>query len=65
MKGNTLIEATNGDFVIAGYSGEQHGAYKHYMIKTDSNGDQIWKKKHNLLEMLFYIHCWRHLMVVT
>lgn len=44
-EGNTLIETSNGDFVIAGYSGEQHGAYKHYMVKTDVNGEQIWKKK--------------------
>ena len=44
-EGNVLIENADGDFIIAGYSGEQHGAYKHYMVKADINGDQIWKKK--------------------
>tara|TARA_A100001015_G_C14978359_1_gene708324 strand:+ start:579 stop:1823 length:1245 start_codon:yes stop_codon:yes gene_type:complete len=44
-EGNSIIETSNGDFIIAGYSGEQHGAYKHYMIKAGVTGEQIWKKK--------------------
>ena len=44
-EGNALIENADSDFIIAGYSGEQHGAYKHYMVKADINGDPIWKKK--------------------
>ena len=44
-EGNSLIENVDGEFIIAGYSGEQHGAYKHYMVKADINGDPIWKKK--------------------
>ena len=44
-EGNSLLEDSNGDIVFVGYSGEQHGAYKHFMVKTDSNGSQLWKKK--------------------
>ena len=44
-EGSSLIETPDGSFVFAGYSGEQHGAYKHYMVKADSDGNQIWKKK--------------------
>ena len=39
-----IIETSEGDLVFAGYSGTQHGAYKWYMVKTDSDGNQIWKK---------------------
>ena len=42
---NALIETSDGNLVFAGYSGEQHGAYKHFMVKADSDGEQIWKKK--------------------
>ena len=44
-EGSSLIETPDGSLVFAGYSGEQHGAYKHYMVKADSDGNQIWKKK--------------------
>jgi hypothetical protein len=44
-EGSSLIETSDGSLVFAGYSGEQHGAYKHYMVKADSDGNQIWKKK--------------------
>ena len=44
-EGSSLIETADGSFVFVGYSGEQHGAYKHYMVKADSDGNQIWKKK--------------------
>ena len=40
-----LLETSDGDLVFAGYSGTQHGAYKHYMVKTNADGGQIWKKK--------------------
>ena len=44
-EGNSILEDSNGDIVFVGYSGEQHGAYKHFMVKTDANGSQLWKKK--------------------
>ena len=44
-EGNSLIETSDGSLIFVGYSGEQHGAYKHFMVKADPNGDQIWKKK--------------------
>ena len=44
-EGNSLIETADGSLVLVGYSGEQHGAYKHFMVKADSDGGQIWKKK--------------------
>ena len=44
-EGNSLIETSDGSLVFVGYSGEQHGAYKHFMVKADSDGEQIWKKK--------------------
>ena len=40
-----LLETSEGDLVFAGYSGTQHGAYQHYMVKTNADGDQEWKKK--------------------
>ena len=42
-----LIETDEGDLVFAGYSGTQHGFYKWYMVKTDADGNQIWKKANN------------------
>ena len=44
-EGNSLIETSDGSLVFVGYSGEQHGAYKHFMVKASSDGEQIWKKK--------------------
>ncbi len=44
-EGNSLIEDADDNIVFVGYSGEQHGAYKHFMVKTDLDGGQIWKKK--------------------
>ena len=44
-EGESLIEDSDGRLILAGYSGTQHGAYKHFMVKTSSEGDQIWKKK--------------------
>ena len=32
---------------FAGYSGTQHGAYKFFVVKTDQDGNQIWKKAKN------------------
>ena len=42
---NALIETLDGNLVFVGYSGEQHGAYKHFMVKAGTDGEQIWKKK--------------------
>ena len=42
-----ILETENGDLVFAGYSGTQHGDYKFFMVKTDLNGNQIWKKAKN------------------
>ena len=44
-EGNSLIETSDGSLVFVGYSGEQHGAYKHFMVKAASDGEQMWKKK--------------------
>ena len=44
-EGNALMEISDGSIVFVGYSGEQHGAYKHYMVKADADGGQVWKKK--------------------
>ncbi len=41
---NSILETSDGDFILAGYTGTQHGDYKALLIKTDSNGQQIWKK---------------------
>jgi len=41
---NSMIETSDGDFILAGYTGTQHGDYKALLIKTDPNGQQIWKK---------------------
>jgi hypothetical protein len=40
-----LIETDEGDIVFAGYAGTQHGFYQHFMVKTNADGDPIWKKK--------------------
>ena len=39
-----MLETDEGDIVFAGYSGTQHGFYKWFMVKTDADGNQIWKK---------------------
>ena len=44
-EGNSLMETSDGNNVLVGYSGEQHGAYKHFMVKATSDGGQLWKKK--------------------
>ena len=44
-EGNALIENSDNELIFVGYSGTQHGSYNHYMVKTDSDGNQIWKKK--------------------
>jgi hypothetical protein len=41
---NSMLETSDGDFILAGYTGTQHGDYKALLIKTDPNGQQIWKK---------------------
>ena len=42
-----IIETSEGDLVFAGYSGTQHGFYKWFIVKTDSDGNQIWSKAKN------------------
>ena len=44
-EGNALMENLDNELIFVGYSGTQHGSYNHYMVKTDSDGNQIWKKK--------------------
>ena len=44
-EGNALMEGSDNELIFVGYSGTQHGSYNHYMVKTDSDGNQIWKKK--------------------
>ena len=57
-EGNSLIETSDGNLVLVGYSGEQHGAYKHFMVKADSDGGQIWKKKtQSVGDALLYAVC--------
>ena len=57
-EGNSLIETSDGSLILVGYSGEQHGAYKHFMVKADSDGEQIWKKKNQSVgDALLYAVC--------
>ena len=44
-EGLSLIETSDYNLVFVGFSGTSHGAYKHFMVKTDSEGNQIWKKR--------------------
>ena len=44
-EGNALMENSDNELIFVGYSGTQHGSYNHYMVKTDYEGNQIWKKK--------------------
>ncbi len=53
-----LIETDDGDIVFAGYSGTQHGAYKFFVVKTDTDGNQIWKKaKNSVGDAILYSIC--------
>ena len=53
-----LIETDEGDIVFAGYSGTQHGAYKFFVVKTDADGNQIWKKaKNSVGDAILYSIC--------
>ena len=57
-EGNSLMETSDGNLILVGYSGEQHGAYKHFMVKTNSDGEQIWKKKNQSVgDALLYAVC--------
>ena len=44
-EGISLIETADGNLVFVGLSGTAHGAYKHFMVKADADGNQIWKKR--------------------
>ena len=44
-EGYSVIETSDGNLVFAGYSGTQHGAYNNFMVKTNADGGQLWKKK--------------------
>ena len=44
-EGISLIETSDNNFVFVGFSGTSHGAYKHFMVKADAEGNQIWKKR--------------------
>ena len=39
--GNAVIQSSDGDFVITGYTSPDYLL----LIKTDSNGNKIWRKK--------------------
>ena len=53
-----IIETSEGDLVFAGYSGAQHGPYKWYMVKTDSDGNQLWAKaKSSVGDAILYGLC--------
>tara|TARA_Y100000590_G_scaffold331875_2_gene377152 strand:- start:565 stop:2037 length:1473 start_codon:yes stop_codon:yes gene_type:complete len=41
---NKIIKTSDGNLLLGGYTGTQHGDYKALMIKTNTDGDQIWKK---------------------
>ena len=44
-EGISLIEASDSSLVFVGFSGTSHGAYKHFMVRADADGNQIWKKR--------------------
>ena len=57
-EGNSLMENSDGSIIFVGYSGEQHGAYNHFMVKANSDGEQIWKKKtQSVGDALLYAVC--------
>ena len=57
-EGEALMETNEGDLIFVGYSGTQHGAYNHYMVKASSDGEQIWKKKTSSIgDALLYAVC--------
>ena len=41
---NSMIVTSDGNYILGGYTGTQHGDYKALLIKTDLSGQQIWKK---------------------
>ena len=44
-EGISVLETADGNLVFVGLSGTAHGAYKHFMVKADADGNQIWKKR--------------------
>ena len=57
-EGEALMETNEGDLIFVGYSGTQHGAYNHYMVKASSDGEHIWKKKTSSIgDALLYAVC--------
>jgi len=57
-EGNSVMETQEGSLILAGYSGTQHGAYNHFMVKANSDGQQIWKKKNESVgDALLYAVC--------
>jgi hypothetical protein len=57
-EGNSVMETPEGSLILAGYSGTQHGAYNHFMVKANSDGQQIWKKKNESVgDALLYAVC--------
>jgi Secretion system C-terminal sorting domain len=45
--GNSLTQLPNGDFFLVGYT-QLNGLMKTFVVKTNSSGDLIWKKKFDL-----------------
>ena len=57
-EGNSLMETPEGNLILVGYSGTQHGTYNHFMVKANSDGQQIWKKKNESVgDALLYAVC--------
>ena len=44
-EGISLIETSDNNLVFVGFSGTSHGAYKHFMVKADADGNEIWEKR--------------------
>ena len=44
-EGISLIETSDGNIVFVGFSGTSHGDYKHFIVKTDSEGNSLFKKR--------------------
>ena len=44
-EGISLIETSGENIVFVGFSGTSHGDYKHFIVKTDSEGNSLFKKR--------------------
>ena len=44
-EGLSLIETSDNSIVFVGFSGTSHGDYKHFIVKTDGEGNSLFKKR--------------------